>query len=175
MKVSRLLAALLLLSGCGAVTAPGAGQPAGSPPPPAPAAPPAAQPSRAPARLTELAIPAPPQSVKILVAPDPDTPIGLMMGSIQPDLERRFAENNVVADQQDAYTSTLTLDGLVSFYQDAMSERGWLPAPSGGKMGAGNAFMAFEAGANGALIMLFDLVTFGEPGVLVMTTRSHAK
>ncbi|HEY1014608.1 MAG TPA: hypothetical protein VGE07_18000, partial [Herpetosiphonaceae bacterium] len=107
--------------------------------------------------------------------PDPDTPIGLMMGSIRPDLERRFAENNVVADQQEAYTSTLTLDGLVSFYQDAMSERGWLPAPNGGQMGAGNAFMAFESGRNGALVMIFDLQSFGETGVLVMTARSHTK
>lgn len=127
--------------------------------------------------VKDTTIPAPPNSTPAQATGDATSPVSLLITSMQPELEKQLAAKNVTTDKQEAYTSTSSLTEVADFYKAQMKERGWKTSAEGEVIDTtnGTAVLAYESGDNGALIMAFDMSSFGEEGVLVMTANAHQK
>lgn len=125
--------------------------------------------------VKDTTIPAPPSGTKVDGAGDSTSSVGLVIGAMQPELEKQLAAKDVITDKQEAFTSSASLTEVVDFYKAEMKTRGWKTSAEGEQVTSENAVLAYESGDNGALIMVFDLGAFQEEGVLVMTANAHQK
>jgi len=123
------------------------------------------------APFSQADIPTPPAAVAY--ADEQDGQIDALLAELDRNVAVLFAESDFAISEQQTYTSTLTLDGVIQFYTEALPSQGWDEVTRVPSNGGQAALLAYRRRDQLFVVAALDLRDSAGAGVLVYTIQAQ--